>query len=103
VGVRDLPAAERSAAVFAREQLGPRAHGVMVQPARPALRDFGPVRVPAGHYLVLGDNRNNSRDSRFFGFMPREKIIGEVKGVFVSADLDRWLRPRLHRWFTRLD
>ncbi|MBI4622148.1 MAG: signal peptidase I [Verrucomicrobia bacterium] len=99
----DLEPAERASAVFARETLGARPHAVMALPTRPAVRNFGPVRVPAGHYFMMGDNRDNSRDSRFFGFMPRAEIIGEVKGVFVSADLTHWLRPRFDRFFTRLD
>ena len=108
-GARDLEPAERAEAVFAREQLATRpgapahAHAVMALPARPALRYFGPVRVPSGHYFMMGDNRDNSRDSRFFGFMPRAEIIGEAKGVFVSGALAHWLRPRFNRFFTRLD
>ena len=107
-GVRELPQAERNAALFAREQLAsgapatPRSHAVMALPARPVLRNFGPARVPEGHYFVMGDNRDNSRDSRVFGFVPRERIIGEVKGVAVSADLERGLRPRFGRFFTML-
>jgi len=100
---RDLEPAERATADFARETLGAHPHAVMALPAMPALRNFGPVRVPAGHYFMMGDNRDNSRDSRFFGFMPRAEIIGEAKGVFVSADLAHWLRPRFDRFFTRLD
>jgi signal peptidase I len=108
-GAKDLEPAERDAAIFAREQLvirpgGPaHAHAVMALPARPALRTFGPTRVPAGHYFMMGDNRDNSHDSRFFGFVPRAEIIGEAKGVFVSADLNHWLRPRFDRFFTKLD
>ena len=98
----DIPAGERSSAVFIRETLGARTHAMMVLPAVGIGRNFGPVRVPAGSYFMLGDNRNNSGDSRFFGFVPRAEIIGEVKGVFVSADLDRWLKPRFHRFFTAL-
>ncbi len=39
---------------------------------------YGPVTVPQGQYLVLGDNRNNSYDSHYWGFVPREKIIGRA-------------------------
>ncbi len=106
-GARDLEPAERDSAIFAHEQLatptGPHSHAVMALPARPAIRSFGPTRVPAGHYFMMGDNRDNSHDSRFFGFMPRAEIIGEAKAVFVSADPAHWLRPRLDRWFTPLD
>lgn len=101
---RDLPAAKRSRAVFARETLtGGSTHAIMALPGVPAVRNFGPLRVPAGGYFMLGDNRDNSHDSRFFGFVPRGEIVGEAKGVFVSADLDHWLRPRAGRFFTRLD
>lgn len=102
-GVRDLDSAERDTAVFARESLGSRTHATQFLPARPALRNFGPVSVPDGHYFMLGDNRDNSRDSRFFGFMPRAEIIGEAKAVVASADLDHWLRPRFNRFFSKLD
>jgi signal peptidase I len=53
--------------------------------------DFGPIVVPADHYLMLGDNRDNSLDSRWFGLVPREKIIGRAVRILVSADYkDSW-------------
>jgi signal peptidase I len=101
---RDLEPAVRQRAVFARETLaGGCTHAVMALPDWPALRTFGPITVPAGSYFVMGDNRDNSHDSRFFGFVPRREIIGEAKGVFVSADLQHWLRPRFGRCFTALE
>ena len=100
---RELPANERSRAVFATERLGARAHAVMALPAVAARRNFGPTHVPTGSYFMMGDNRDNSRDSRFFGVVPRREIIGEVKGVFVSGDLDHWLQPRTARFFSRLE
>ncbi len=50
--------------------------------ANPDVRSYGPYTVPEGHYFVMGDNRNNSNDSRFEpGFIPRGMMIGKVRYV----------------------
>jgi len=47
---------------------------------------YGPVTVPAGHYFMMGDNRDNSQDSRYWGFLPREYIKGKALLVYWSFD-----------------
>ncbi|XHS79740.1 signal peptidase I [Burkholderiaceae bacterium UC74_6] len=85
-------------AVRATEHLAGRDHQVQVMPTVYAERNFGPVTVPVGQYFMLGDNRDNSADSRYIGFVPREKLIGRAHRVLVSADiLDKW-QPRLSRF-----
>ncbi len=50
---------------------------------------WGPETIPEGAYFVLGDNRDNSNDSRFFGSVPRANILGRVRSVYWSVDVGR--------------
>lgn len=54
--------------------------------------DFGPVKVPADSYLVLGDNRGNSRDGRYFGFVKREAILGHAISILARAGNPTWIK-----------
>lgn len=98
-----LPAATRSQERhYFTEQLGERQHAIMLMPSRPTLRSFGPVAVPEGQYLMLGDSRDNSKDSRFFGFVPRDSIVGRAHRVLYSLDAEHWYKPRGDRLLTTL-
>ena len=52
-------------------------------------RRYGPVTVPLNHYFVMGDNRDNSQDSRYWGFLPRDYIKGRALMVYWSYEADR--------------
>ncbi len=50
--------------------------------------NFGPVKIPEGNYFMMGDNRDNSADSRYFGFVPHDYIVGRPLVVFWSYEDD---------------
>jgi len=63
---------------------------------------FGPVTVPDGKYLVLGDNRDNSQDYRWIGFVTRDSILGKAGAIAFSLDYENYYLPRMDRFFQDL-
>ena len=99
----ELPSATRSQQrYYLSENLAGKLHPIMVLPERYAMRSFGPLTVPPGKYFMLGDSRDNSGDSRYFGFVPRDSIVGRAWSVAYSLDADRWYLPRGDRFFDAL-
>ena len=98
-----LAGPERDHGVFATEKLPDHAHAVMAINGISALRTYGPVTLPAGRYFMMGDNRDNSFDSRYFGTVPRAQIVGRTTSVVLSFDRENYYLPRLSRSFSSLD
>ena len=84
------------------ENLSDTRHPVMITPQRPSIRSFGPVTIPKEKYFMMGDNRDNSADSRYFGFVDRNLIVGQAKYIVISLDINNHYQPRWKRFFTAL-
>jgi signal peptidase I len=75
----------------------------------PSRDNWGPLVVPPGKYFVLGDNRDNSEDSRYWGFVDREEIKGHPWLIYLSVERDEgggagWLqRVRWNRLGSGID
>ena len=89
-------------AMRATEVLAGSSRTVQLLPRVGAKRSFGPVVVPPNHYFMLVDNRDNSQDSRYIGFVARELLIGRAERILVSANITgNWL-PRIERTAAKL-
>ncbi len=76
------------------EALGLQRQRIQVLPQVEARRNFGPITVPPDQFMMLGDNRDNSVDSRYYGMVPRHLLIGQAVRVLVSADIEGNWMPR---------
>lgn len=102
--VRELDVYQRRHHHFFYEQIDDSIYPVMLRPALPNnTNSFGPIEIPSGKYLMLGDNRDNSADSRMIGLVDRDRITGRAHTVAFSVDYDQYYLPRPNRFIHRLD
>jgi signal peptidase I len=88
VAIDGVPAPVRQDDGGVVEELGGRQHALSTEYGGGP--DFGPTRVPDGEYLVLGDNRGNSKDGRYFGWVARGAILGRAVAVCLHGGKPVW-------------
>lgn len=89
--------------IIVQEQSHHTAHNIRINPEMiNRASSFNSLTIPENLYLVLGDNRSNSADSRFIGLIPRKEIIGRANHVVMSLNYDNYYLPRMYRFFQKL-
>ena len=72
-------------------------------PGIPDSGDYAEVVVPAGSYLMMGDNRDNSEDGRFWGFVPEANLVGRASRIWFNWDLQRRVWPLWSRIGSKIE
>jgi signal peptidase I len=101
--VREPPVEAGATALRVTETIGGSRRRIQYLPDASPMESFGPLVVPADSYFMLGDNRDNSADSRYIGPVARRLLIGRVNRLVASADIVGDWMPRIERFGKPLD
>ncbi|MCK5809833.1 MAG: signal peptidase I [Cocleimonas sp.] len=95
---------DKEEGIYALESLGRLTHVMQVKPNyyNPKMKNYGPVTIPKDQYFVMGDNRDNSADSRYYGLIPRSEIRGHATRILLSLNTKESFKPRMERFFEML-
>lgn len=84
------------------ENINGESHPILIIPHSPAQSSFPPETIPKDKYFMMGDNRFNSYDSRYIGFVDRKSIVGRATAIVISLNINDMYKPRFDRFFTSL-
>lgn len=95
--VRDVDAEAGTYLIESSSMMPP--HRLQIKPhIQNPISSFRPIVVPDSHYFFMGDNRDNSGDSRVFGFIPRSELLGRAARILVSLNKNDRYKPRWERF-----
>ncbi len=95
---------DKEEGIYAIESVGNLTHVMQVKPNyyNPTMKNYGPITIPKDKYFVMGDNRDNSADSRYYGLIPRSEIRGHATRILLSLNTKESFKPRMERFFEML-
>lgn len=103
--VEDGLSVEKMEVEYKSETINGITHGIRLEEGVQKIGSLGlkETTLPENKYLMIGDNRNNSYDSRYWGLVDRHEIVGKVNYIVFSLDQNNYLKPRMDRFFKRVD
>jgi len=94
---------DRNATFYYEHLTDQKTHPVRLLPNQSYAHTFAPRVVPKDQYFMMGDNRDNSADSRFFGFVERRRIVGRATKIVLSLNYKHYYLPRWNRFWHPLE